>query len=68
MNFNTIEGLVSAFQNGMTLENPMKIERFIAKRLRSGIFAQILAKTSVAIWGTKTQNFFEKKVFLCDPG
>ena len=42
----TIEGLVSAFQNGMTLENPMKIERFIAKRLRSGIFAQILAKTS----------------------
>ena len=46
MNFITIEGLVSAFQNGMTLENPMKIERFIAKRLRSGIFAQILAKTS----------------------
>ena len=46
MNFNTIEGLVSAFQNGMTLENPLKIERFIAKRLRSGIFAQILTKTS----------------------
>ena len=46
MNFNTTEGLVSAFQNGMTLENPIKIERFIAKRLRRGIFAQILAKTS----------------------
>ena len=66
MNFITIEGLVSAFQNGMKLENPMKIERFIAKRLRSGIFAQILAQG--AIWGTKTQNFCEKKVFLCDPG
>ena len=35
-------------QNGMTLENPMKIEHFIAKILRSGIFAQILAKTR---WG-----------------
>ena len=68
MNFITIEGLVSAFQNGMTLENPMKIERFIAKRLRSGIFAQILLKLQGAILGTKTQNFFEKKVFLCDPG
>ena len=47
MSFNTLEGLVSASQIGMTLENPMKIERFIAKRLRSGIFALILAKT----WG-----------------
>ena len=44
MNFITIEGLVSAFQNGMTLENPMKID-FIAQRLRSSVFALILAKT-----------------------
>ena len=44
-------GYSIAFQNGMTLENPMKIERFIAKRLRSGIFAQILAKTSGGYFG-----------------
>ena len=45
MDFSTIVGWVSAFQNGMTLENPMKIERFIALRLRSGVFALIIAKT-----------------------
>ena len=45
MNFNTIEGLVSAFQNGMTLAIPMKIEQFIARLLRSYIFVKILAKT-----------------------
>ena len=45
INFNSIEGLVSAFQNGMTLENPMKIERFTARNLRSGILVQNFAKT-----------------------
>ena len=51
MNFGTNEGFASAFQNGMTLENLMKIEHFIAKRLRSGIFAQILAKTLGGYFG-----------------
>ena len=45
MNINIQEGLVSAFQNGMTLDIPMKIEQFIALWLRSGIFVQKLAKT-----------------------
>ena len=33
-----LEGYSIAFQNGMTLENPMKIERFMARRLRSCVF------------------------------
>ena len=45
MNFNTIEGLVSAFQNGMTLDIPMKIEQFIATWLRSSIFVKKFTKT-----------------------
>ena len=44
MNFNTIEGLVSAFQNGMTLDIPMKIEQFIATWL-SSIFVKKFTKT-----------------------
>ena len=44
MIFNTKEGLVSAFQNGMTFAIPMKIKRFIARLLRSYIFVKILAK------------------------
>ena len=51
----------------MTLEIPMKIERFMARRLRSCVFVKNFGKTLGAIWGTKTQFFFEKKVFWGDP-
>ena len=64
MNFNTIEGLVSAFQNGMTLENPMKIEHFIAKRLRSGIFVKNLAKTLRGLFGGIKLKICFKNEFL----
>ena len=42
-----LEGYSIAFQNGMTLENPMKIERFMARRLRSCVFVKNFEKT----WG-----------------
>ena len=59
MNFNTIEGLVSAFQNGMTLDIPMKIEQFIATWLRSSIFVKKLTKTLeiMDIWVTLDRNY-----------
>ena len=68
MNFNTIEGLVSAFQNGMTLDIPMKIEQFIATWLRSSIFVKKLTKTLGGYLGHWNLKFFWKKVFLGDPG
>ena len=69
MNFNSKEGLVSAFQNGMTLEIPMKIEHFIASWLRSGIFVKNLAKTLGGYLGHQNLNFWgEKMLFLGDPG
>ena len=52
----------SAFQNGMTLENRMKIESAMSKNVRSSIFQKILAKTLGAILGPKKWIFFIPKV------
>ena len=45
MSFNTREGLVSAFRNGMTLAYSSKNGHTIDQNLRSDFFGQILAKT-----------------------
>ena len=59
MNFITIEGLVSVFQNGMTIDIPIKIELFIATWLRSSIFVKKLTKTLeiTDIWVTLDRNY-----------
>ena len=46
MDFSTIEGLVSAFQNGMTLAYLLKNGRTIVQNLRSCVFGQNFDKTS----------------------
>ena len=46
MDFSTIEGLVSAFQNGMTLAYSLKNGRTMDKNLRSDIFCPNFDKTS----------------------
>ena len=46
LGFNTIEGLVSAFQNGMTLAYLLKNGRTIDQNLRSCVFCQNFDKTS----------------------
>ena len=51
----------SAFQNGMTLENRMKIEGAMSKNVRSSIFQKILAKTLGGYFGAKKVDFFYSK-------
>ena len=51
----------SAFQNGMTLENRMKIEGAMSKNVRSSIFQKILAKTLGGYFGAKKVDFFDSK-------
>ena len=46
MDFSTIEGLVSAFQNGMTLAYLLKNGCKIVQNLRSCVFGQNFDKTS----------------------
>ena len=46
MDFSTIEGLVSAFQNGMTLAYSLKNGCTIDQNLRSCVFGQNFDKTS----------------------
>ena len=46
MDFNTMEGLVSAFQNGMTLAYLLKNGCTIVQNLRSCVFGQNFDKTS----------------------
>ena len=44
----------SAFQNGLTLENRMKIEGARGKNVRSSIFFNFLVKTLGGYFGAKT--------------
>ena len=46
MDINTIDGLVSAFQNGMTLAYSLKNGNTIDQNLRSCVFGQNFDKTS----------------------
>ena len=49
----------SAFQNGMTLQNRVKIGRAMSKNVRSSIFQKILAKTLGGYFGAKKVDFWQ---------
>ena len=59
-----IEPYVSAFQNGMPLQNRIRIERFIAKILESDDFDQFFGKTLRGYLGhLKPFNFRMNGIF-----
>ena len=62
----------SAFQNGMTLENRVKIGRAMSKNVRSSNFFwkifEIFKNFRGLFGALKLKFFFEKKVFWGDPG
>ena len=51
----------SAFQNGMTLENRMKIEGARGKNVRSSIFFNFLVKTLGGYFGAQKVDFDDSK-------
>ena len=51
----------SAFQNGMTLENRMKIEGARGKNMRSSIFFNFLVKTLGGYFGAQKVDFDDSK-------